>query len=707
MRELWKEWELRLLVLLSLFLQLTLASQGSRRKSIYKNWIQVVVWTTYLLADSIATLTLGVLSHRLATIEETKGTIDPKSRITAFWAPFLLLHLGGPDTVTAYALADNELWPRQLARLCVQLGVAGYIYSMALSESTLWMLAEGMILVGLIKYAERSLCLFLASRDQLRNSMLPRPEVGPIYPRKMEQFTLKKEEGYRVGADEIIQIPGPEDLSVSSGRDPLVQAHKLFKIFKLFFVGLTVNSVDLEVSRRMFMGGDMGSAQAFKIVEIELGFMYDLLFTKAPLLNLAWGIVRWVISLSVPGAILVFFSLQDKKDYPTVDICITFLLMSVVILLEIYSLLLAISSDWNSHWRLQRPGRSSISSANALLQFSPSRRWSNSVAQFHLLRSSIRRGKSIFRHPRLAKLHVLVEKNFYISYQNFDRRIKGLIFDRMTEMVGSLEQTVGLNGGLVSLKLEASRLLKYANCDHLRWSLDDMEFDQSILIWHIATELCYYKERGGEHSDEDDKNIKMSMLVSRYMLYLLIFYPSMLPIGIGVVRYEDTVVEAQKFFDNDLTMLSKKEDSISSVVIAWAHKLFKKEARVRTCFGSCKKPHKSRGSSDLCKLCHILLRVKTDLPARKLRGAKSTSVLFDACRLANQLKSVDTWYIISKVWVRMLVHAACECKGHEHCESLSRGGELLSHVWLLMAHLGVAQPVQTSRAPVITKLIAK
>nr|GEV96486.1 hypothetical protein CTI12_AA530670 [Tanacetum cinerariifolium] len=34
--------------------------------------------------------------------------------ILAFWVPFLLVHLGGPDTITAFAIKDNELWLRHL-----------------------------------------------------------------------------------------------------------------------------------------------------------------------------------------------------------------------------------------------------------------------------------------------------------------------------------------------------------------------------------------------------------------------------------------------------------------------------------------------------------------------------------------------------------------------------------------------------------------
>ncbi|KAK3410416.1 uncharacterized protein LOC104423969 [Eucalyptus grandis] len=723
-RELWKEWELRLLVLVSLFLQLTLVTQGFRRKSSYKYWIQVVVWTTYLLADFIPTLALGVLSNRLATIKETKGTIDPESQITAFWAPFLLLHLGGPDTITAYALEDNELWLRQLARLCVQVGLACYIYFMALSRSTLSILAAGMILVGFIKYVERTLCLYLASEGQLRDSMLSHPDFGPIYPRIVEQHALKKEEGYQVDIDEVTEVPAPEDLSANSGQAidqekaaTLVKAYELFKISKLLFVGLILNTSDRAASKHMFVNRqNMNSKTAFGIVEVELGFMYDLLYTKAPLLNCAWGIIRWVINLSVLCAVLVFFSMQDRKDYLKVDIYITFLLVSAAILLEIYSVLLTISSDWVDHRRLQRPGGSTVSSAMASLQICPNPRWSHSVAQLSLLKLSIGRRNRKFSklHPRFAKLDEKLEKNVYINYKGFKNHIKEWTFDHMRDTIDYLDQDRKLKSGLKRLKLEASEVLKRSNNGHLNWSVNDMEFDQSILIWHIATELCHYKdlEKSEGEISEHIKDYKMSKLVSRYMLYLLVLHPSMLPTGIGMLRYEDTSVDAQKFFEDKLETLSKRETSInSSAVKTWAQNLFKKEKHGHTGVKSCSEAHKSTESRDLCEVCHLLLHVGTQLPATKIRGGKSRSVLFDACHLASQLNKIESedlgrkWKLIGKVWAKFLIYAACLSRGYQHSENLSRGGELITHVWLLMAHLGVVEPVQTSEKQCITKLV--
>ena len=41
--------------------------------------------------------------------------------------------------------------------------------------------------------------------------------------------------------------------------------------------------------------------------------------------------------------------------------------------------------------------------------------------------------------------------------------------------------------------------------------------------------------------------------------------------------------------------------------------------------------------------------------------------------------------------MEMLGYAAIHCDSYQHAKSLSRGGELLTHLWLLMAQLGVVE----------------
>jgi len=53
--------------------------------------------------------------------------------------------------------------------------------------------------------------------------------------------------------------------------------------------------------------------------------------------------------------------------------------------------------------------------------------------------------------------------------------------------------------------------------------------------------------------------------------------------------------------------------------------------------------------------------------------------------------------MINEVWVEMLAYAAAHCSWKEHTHQLRRGGELLTHVSLLMLHLGLSEQYEFTR----------
>jgi hypothetical protein len=81
--------------------------------------LRLSIWIAYLGADVIAVYALGYRSqHKDATIEG--DTIRGTQPLAFVWAPFLLIHLGGQDTITAFAMEDNNLWLRHLLNLMAQ-----------------------------------------------------------------------------------------------------------------------------------------------------------------------------------------------------------------------------------------------------------------------------------------------------------------------------------------------------------------------------------------------------------------------------------------------------------------------------------------------------------------------------------------------------------------------------------------------------------
>ncbi|PWA43966.1 hypothetical protein CTI12_AA530670 [Artemisia annua] len=111
--------------------------------------------------------------------------------LLSFWAPFLLVYVGGPDTITAFAMEDNELWLHHLFGLLFQCLAAVYVFIQSILNN-LRLPTMLMFMPGIIKYAERTRSLYLASADRFKDSMLTGADPGPNYAKLMDEYFSKR-----------------------------------------------------------------------------------------------------------------------------------------------------------------------------------------------------------------------------------------------------------------------------------------------------------------------------------------------------------------------------------------------------------------------------------------------------------------------------------------------------------------------------------
>ncbi|CAL5386999.1 unnamed protein product [Camellia sinensis] len=709
LRKLWKEWELRGMILLSLTTQIVLVILGNRRKYIAGAWIRIIVWTAYLLADAVAIMAAGILSNNLGEVYR-KDSFGAEYELLAFWAPMMLLHLGGTDAITAYSLEDNELWKRHSFGLVSQAMTTMYIFVLAWTRSLFSLLFVVMFYVGLVKYGERVWVLYWASDNKFRDSI---PDIPSSESKVVEECRLKQLEGYHVTPHQTLEVDVPSHLTNSipsslqyPDGNELLAAYEFLEMVKRLFADLVMGFQDGYASRSIFENHAMSASKAFRIIEIELGLIYDLRYTKAKIVYSAWGIAGRFIGIFLTLIVLLMVSLHEiilvtekHSHHSEIDRNITLVLLAAALLVELWAFLQLILSDQTAYWLVKRKKTTILRvikciSHSLLTNWAiPKRRWSNSIAQFSLLKFALRENPlpclSVQKMLGIEEfLDTIQYKSAPISLSKVD--LSGRVFKEIHDSVRQWTERYGYDTDLKALYGQrGGRTIESHNDHDLAWSVE-LEFDQSILTWHLATEIMYYQ--AGERKE-------IGNYLSRYMLYLLVEHPYMLPLGMAHNKFRDIYAGLGDFLEKEVDISSDASASASSQQPA------AEAGRSGRCWWWLKLPppaasrsiQKQQKNKDPGRVVDMLLQKYAQ---KKLE--RSNSVILHGCKLASQLRNRgNRWEIIGEVWVEMLCHAARQCRGRYHAQQLRRGGELLTHVWLLMAHFGLNdhfQVIPRSRA---------
>lgn len=602
MRKGWEKWDLRILVLYILFTQLYLHVFGRhRRKGTTQLMINVNVWFFYLFSDLLAQIALGKLSK----VKGDDDDISPISLLRGLWAPIILFYLGGPDTMTVLRLEENQMWSRHAIGLLTQGLRTSYVLILTWTSTMRFsLLALLMLFPGLIKYGERVWVI---------KSISDKKYVGFV---QIDENTIDKISSAQPNAKLVLQAYSYFQTLKPHISNYVCARSKVNKLTKEF---------------RELMNKDDAAHNTFKLIEIELGLMYDMLFSKVGTIFTVCGSILRLISISCIVTVLVGFFLVKKPDgHLKGDLPITIILLVGAISLEIGGALVQLGSDWAIVWACKHYPSKLVTPVFNLHEFviSKNKRWSEVMGQFSLRNFCNKYERTKFDDMVVGLCGIEKRwKKFSLPSHRVDLSIKELIICQLgkisqNDLEVETPQAYTIKRGEWTLEKygsDANGSTEQKFGKNIAWSIE-LEFGKSIAVWHVATDICLEKYGVEPESSKSVTNkVKATKILSYYMMHLLLFCPT-LPFCNNSENFKQAYPNVKKFFEE----AESKGDNLS-------RSLMKKE---------------------------------------------------------------DKWEIMSSVWVEMLCYAASCCSVNHHVQELRHGGQFLTHVWLLLKHLGATKMLE-------------
>uniref|UniRef100_A0ACD6A9S5 Uncharacterized protein n=1 Tax=Avena sativa TaxID=4498 RepID=A0ACD6A9S5_AVESA len=220
---------------------------------------------------------------------------------------------------------------------------------------------------------------------------------------------------------------------------------------------------------------------------------------------------------------------------------------------------------------------------------------------------------------------------------------------------------------------------------HLSWFCESESVAEVILTWHIATcllELAVvpvnHKAAGGTSSSSssrpaEDSHRMVATRLSRYCAYLVAFHPELLP---------DDPEGTERVYKD-------MKKGLKEALHCWDYHLASESARFRKLMDDEFLPDPD------CR--DVTMNVVK-------KGAMLGKALIDEAAKENE-RSI--WKLLDDLWVELIVYVAPSSsdehmKGHE--EALLQGGELVTLLWALATHTGIARPPPTETKVVVTRV---
>jgi hypothetical protein len=213
----------------------------------------------------------------------------------------------------------------------------------------------------------------------------------------------------------------------------LHEAHLLFQISKMLFTDYML-PFSTHMTSYLILSSK-NAADAFRLIEVELGFMFDALYTKV-ITGLCWqGFLLRAISCSSSIAALLAFARMtiNCHAYSTTNIVVSYCLLVGAVLHEIYSVVFLLFSDWVMLWlsKQHKPWATAVCqaivSSNQKWPFNryDHKKWRGTMAQQDRISDENTRVK--------MRLKQLLRIKDFPSWEKVDMQLKEAIFNYLLQ----------------------------------------------------------------------------------------------------------------------------------------------------------------------------------------------------------------------------------------------------------------------------------
>ncbi|KAK3432865.1 hypothetical protein EUGRSUZ_D00368 [Eucalyptus grandis] len=284
----------------------------------------------------------------------------------------------------------------------------------------------------------------------------------------------------------------------------LCPSFSLFKFIRLRFFGY---SLPQEAHHKLWrliqhiLSEENGYERVFRVIEVELAFLFDLFYTKYPVnlhrCRLVYRLLLLPIVIAIP-ALVIYSAIWDKYVLGAV---VTASLTMSILVVELTQFGIMIFSEW--------------AKVTYICNYVRNEWWQRNKCARKLIKI-------------LCQVHYSPPKWIYnrLTAAYHDQKRNGQKQIAPTNLSKQVKNPIARS--LCCLEKGQPSLRRNNLSDELSRACDLETTTHVIMVWHIATTFCEYEVPCTQLSQEQRDNFGIVTRLSQYLAYLVVFAPKLL-----------------------------------------------------------------------------------------------------------------------------------------------------------------------------------